>query len=196
MERLERNAWIGVLNWLSLSILVLLGLCANNQMLHTQWYWFFIFPFYMTKMLQCMDSQKIKKIKCCNIIICVYFNLAKKCVYIYILLLFSLFLSSLHIFMQINTCNGWYCDQFTPNSPNSPKIWTENWTGWYIFLLFSLIYNIYIYIYWIFNYIAFENLGTRVRAQKIHIELPKILVSLLQGFSSIVAPLWTITWYA
>ena len=144
MERLERNVWIGVLNWLSLSILVLLGLCANNQMLHTQWYWFFIFPFYMTKMLQCMDSQKIK---CCNIIICVYFNLAKKCVYIYILLLFSLFLSSLHIFMQINTCNGWYCDQFTPNSPNSPKIWTENWTGWYIFLLFSLIYNIYIYIY-------------------------------------------------
>ena len=83
MERLERNAWIGVLNWLSLSILVLLGLCANNQMLHTQWYWFFIFPFYMTKMLQCMDSQKIKKIKCCNIIICVYFNLAKKCVYIF-----------------------------------------------------------------------------------------------------------------
>ncbi|XP_050243381.1 beta-galactosidase 15-like [Quercus robur] len=32
---------------------------------------------------------------------------------------------------MINTCNGWYCDQFTPNSPNSPKIWTENWTGWY-----------------------------------------------------------------
>ncbi|KAK7839755.1 beta-galactosidase 15 [Quercus suber] len=32
---------------------------------------------------------------------------------------------------MINTCNGWYCDQFKPNSPNSPKIWTENWTGWY-----------------------------------------------------------------
>ncbi|XP_062166454.1 beta-galactosidase 15-like [Alnus glutinosa] len=32
---------------------------------------------------------------------------------------------------MINTCNGWYCDQFTPNNPNSPKMWTENWTGWY-----------------------------------------------------------------
>ncbi|CAK9171385.1 unnamed protein product [Ilex paraguariensis] len=32
---------------------------------------------------------------------------------------------------MINTCNGWYCDQFTPNSPNSPKMWTENWTGWF-----------------------------------------------------------------
>ncbi|KAL0402362.1 UNVERIFIED_CONTAM: Beta-galactosidase 15 [Sesamum latifolium] len=32
---------------------------------------------------------------------------------------------------HINTCNGWYCDQFTPNNPNSPKMWTENWTGWF-----------------------------------------------------------------
>ncbi|KAJ9183730.1 hypothetical protein P3X46_007542 [Hevea brasiliensis] len=24
---------------------------------------------------------------------------------------------------MINTCNGWYCDSFTPNNPNSPKIW-------------------------------------------------------------------------
>ncbi|KAK6941269.1 D-galactoside/L-rhamnose binding SUEL lectin domain [Dillenia turbinata] len=32
---------------------------------------------------------------------------------------------------MINTCNGWYCDQFTPNSPSSPKMWTENWTGWF-----------------------------------------------------------------
>ncbi|XP_073066891.1 LOW QUALITY PROTEIN: beta-galactosidase 15-like [Primulina eburnea] len=31
----------------------------------------------------------------------------------------------------INTCNGFYCDQFTPNNPNSPKMWTENWTGWF-----------------------------------------------------------------
>ncbi|PKA55078.1 Beta-galactosidase 8 [Apostasia shenzhenica] len=35
----------------------------------------------------------------------------------------------------INTCNGFYCDQFTPNSDNKPKIWTENWSGW--FLLFG-----------------------------------------------------------
>ncbi|KAJ7968478.1 Beta-galactosidase [Quillaja saponaria] len=32
----------------------------------------------------------------------------------------------------INTCNGFYCDQFTPNSPNKPKIWTENYSGWFL----------------------------------------------------------------
>ncbi|EEF46242.1 beta-galactosidase, putative [Ricinus communis] len=32
---------------------------------------------------------------------------------------------------MINTCYGWYCDQFTPNTANSPKKWTENWTGWF-----------------------------------------------------------------
>ncbi|GMP98707.1 hypothetical protein CsSME_00046496 [Camellia sinensis var. sinensis] len=32
----------------------------------------------------------------------------------------------------INTCNGFYCDQFTPNSANKPKMWTENWTGWFL----------------------------------------------------------------
>ncbi|XP_055959705.1 beta-galactosidase 8 isoform X2 [Mercurialis annua] len=31
----------------------------------------------------------------------------------------------------INTCNGFYCDQFTPNSKNKPKFWTENWSGWF-----------------------------------------------------------------
>ncbi|KAH8505498.1 hypothetical protein H0E87_012651 [Populus deltoides] len=31
----------------------------------------------------------------------------------------------------INTCNGFYCNTFTPNNPKSPKMWTENWTGWY-----------------------------------------------------------------
>ncbi|KAK4419298.1 Beta-galactosidase [Sesamum alatum] len=31
---------------------------------------------------------------------------------------------------MINTCNGWYCDQFSPNR-NIPKMWTENWSGWY-----------------------------------------------------------------
>ncbi|CAI8596193.1 unnamed protein product [Vicia faba] len=30
----------------------------------------------------------------------------------------------------INTCNGFYCDQFTPNSDNKPKMWTENYSGW------------------------------------------------------------------
>ncbi|XP_073112752.1 beta-galactosidase 1-like isoform X2 [Elaeis guineensis] len=32
---------------------------------------------------------------------------------------------------MINTCNGYYCDNFTPNNPNSPKFWTENWLGWF-----------------------------------------------------------------
>ncbi|CAL1397860.1 unnamed protein product [Linum trigynum] len=31
----------------------------------------------------------------------------------------------------INTCNGFYCDQFTPNSPSKPKFWTENYPGWF-----------------------------------------------------------------
>ncbi|CAL0332422.1 unnamed protein product [Lupinus luteus] len=31
----------------------------------------------------------------------------------------------------INTCNGFYCDYFTPNSDHKPKMWTEAWTGWF-----------------------------------------------------------------
>ncbi|KAL2630274.1 hypothetical protein R1flu_014960 [Riccia fluitans] len=31
----------------------------------------------------------------------------------------------------INTCNGYYCDEFTPNAHNKPKMWTENWAGWF-----------------------------------------------------------------
>ncbi|ERN18154.1 hypothetical protein AMTR_s00054p00133410 [Amborella trichopoda] len=31
----------------------------------------------------------------------------------------------------INTCNSFYCDQFTPNSNSKPKFWTENWPGWF-----------------------------------------------------------------
>ncbi|XP_019444794.1 PREDICTED: beta-galactosidase 3-like isoform X1 [Lupinus angustifolius] len=31
----------------------------------------------------------------------------------------------------INTCNGFYCDQFTPNKPYKPTIWTEAWSGWF-----------------------------------------------------------------
>ncbi|MED6122823.1 hypothetical protein PIB30_043501 [Stylosanthes scabra] len=32
---------------------------------------------------------------------------------------------------MLNSCNGFYCDQFYPNSQNKPKMWTENWTGWF-----------------------------------------------------------------
>ncbi|CAM6085259.1 unnamed protein product [Calypogeia fissa] len=31
----------------------------------------------------------------------------------------------------INTCNGFYCEDFIPNSPTKPKFWTENWAGWF-----------------------------------------------------------------
>ncbi|KAI3448012.1 hypothetical protein Pfo_004677 [Paulownia fortunei] len=31
----------------------------------------------------------------------------------------------------INTCNGFYCDYFSPNKPYKPAIWTEAWTGWF-----------------------------------------------------------------
>ncbi|KAL5075138.1 hypothetical protein RYX36_014122 [Vicia faba] len=38
----------------------------------------------------------------------------------------------------IDTCNSFYCDQFTPTSPNRPKIWTENWPGWLVYILTQL----------------------------------------------------------
>uniref|UniRef100_A0A5B7BY93 Beta-galactosidase n=1 Tax=Davidia involucrata TaxID=16924 RepID=A0A5B7BY93_DAVIN len=31
----------------------------------------------------------------------------------------------------IDTCNGYYCEGFTPNKNYKPKMWTEAWTGWY-----------------------------------------------------------------
>ncbi|KAH9711205.1 Beta-galactosidase 3 [Citrus sinensis] len=31
----------------------------------------------------------------------------------------------------INSCNGFYCDAFTPNQPYKPTIWTEAWSGWF-----------------------------------------------------------------
>ncbi|EOA26226.1 hypothetical protein CARUB_v100167701mg, partial [Capsella rubella] len=31
----------------------------------------------------------------------------------------------------IDTCNGFYCEGFKPNSDKKPKLWTENWTGWF-----------------------------------------------------------------
>ncbi|ONM40722.1 Beta-galactosidase 1 [Zea mays] len=31
----------------------------------------------------------------------------------------------------INTCNGFYCDWFSPNKPHKPTMWTEAWTSWY-----------------------------------------------------------------
>ncbi|CAM6098491.1 unnamed protein product [Calypogeia fissa] len=31
----------------------------------------------------------------------------------------------------IDTCNGFYCDDYVPNAYGKPKMWTENWTGWF-----------------------------------------------------------------
>ncbi|PQM35742.1 beta-galactosidase 3 [Prunus yedoensis var. nudiflora] len=31
----------------------------------------------------------------------------------------------------INTCNGFYCDYFSPNRGYKPTLWTEAWTGWF-----------------------------------------------------------------
>eukprot|EP00250_Pteridium_aquilinum_P020890 c24980_g1_i1 orf=215-2560(+) len=31
----------------------------------------------------------------------------------------------------INTFNSYYADTFTPNGDDKPKMWTENWTGWF-----------------------------------------------------------------
>lgn len=31
----------------------------------------------------------------------------------------------------IDTCNGFYCEGFKPNKDYKPKMFTENWTGWY-----------------------------------------------------------------
>ncbi|KAJ4954849.1 hypothetical protein NE237_011632 [Protea cynaroides] len=31
----------------------------------------------------------------------------------------------------IDSCNGFYCDGFRPNSYKKPALWTEDWNGWY-----------------------------------------------------------------
>ncbi|KAH0467917.1 hypothetical protein IEQ34_002950 [Dendrobium chrysotoxum] len=31
----------------------------------------------------------------------------------------------------VNTCNGFFCDGFSPNKPYKPDMWTEAWTGWF-----------------------------------------------------------------
>uniref|UniRef100_A0A7N2LSV3 Beta-galactosidase n=1 Tax=Quercus lobata TaxID=97700 RepID=A0A7N2LSV3_QUELO len=36
------------------------------------------------------------------------------------------------IYLPINTCNGFYCERFSPNSPSKPKMWTENYSGWFL----------------------------------------------------------------
>jgi hypothetical protein len=40
------------------------------------------------------------------------------------------------VIFQINACNGFYCDSFTPNQLYKPTMWTEAWSGWYVSLPF------------------------------------------------------------
>jgi hypothetical protein len=37
----------------------------------------------------------------------------------------------------IDACNGYYCDGFKPNSRTKPVLWTEDWDGWYVFVMQS-----------------------------------------------------------
>ncbi|WCJ32211.1 Beta-galactosidase [Euphorbia peplus] len=32
---------------------------------------------------------------------------------------------------MVSACNGYYCDQWYPKSNSTPKVWTENWVGWF-----------------------------------------------------------------
>ncbi|GFP93194.1 beta-galactosidase [Phtheirospermum japonicum] len=32
---------------------------------------------------------------------------------------------------MIDSCNGFYCENYTPNKPYKPKMFTEDWSGWY-----------------------------------------------------------------
>ncbi|XP_027346417.1 beta-galactosidase 8-like [Abrus precatorius] len=41
----------------------------------------------------------------------------------------------------INTCNGFYCDQFRPNSKTKPKIWTEGYNGWFLYFGGAVAYR-------------------------------------------------------
>ncbi|KAK7262331.1 hypothetical protein RJT34_29899 [Clitoria ternatea] len=41
----------------------------------------------------------------------------------------------------INTCNGFYCDEFTPNSKAKPKIWTEGYNGWFLYFGGAVAYR-------------------------------------------------------
>nr|XP_027105178.1 beta-galactosidase 6-like [Coffea arabica] len=41
----------------------------------------------------------------------------------------------------INTCNGFYCDGFTPNSPSKPAMWTENYPGWFLAFGYPIPYR-------------------------------------------------------
>jgi hypothetical protein len=33
------------------------------------------------------------------------------------------------VFFQINACNDFYCDSFSPNKPYKPTMWTKAWSG-------------------------------------------------------------------
>ena len=58
---------------------------------------------------------------------------------------------------QINTCNGFYCDSFSPNKPYKPTIWTEAWSGWYVYSAYLLgkLPGLLSYYKWKYNRLTF-----------------------------------------
>lgn len=52
----------------------------------------------------------------------------------------SLYLNIFYLVLQINACNGFYCDGFKPNSYGKPTLWTEDWNGWLLFCLFFCLF--------------------------------------------------------
>lgn len=104
--------------------------------------------------------------------------------------------------IQIDTCNGFYCDQYTPNSNNKPKMWTENWSGWYNFRnAWSLLNCIVVLCLVSLGCLTFpacvvnKTPGSLHSVILCHIDLQKMLLLLLHAFTSSGEPSRTITWY-
>jgi len=54
------------------------------------------------------------------------------------LFLKTILVTPINLFLsQIDACNGYYCDGFKPNSRTKPVLWTEDWDGWYVFVVQS-----------------------------------------------------------
>lgn len=62
---------------------------------------------------------------------------------------------------QIEACNDFFCDAFTPKDKGSPKIWAENWTGWsVIFIFIILLEKLVIFIKFSNEYFRFRRWGS------------------------------------
>lgn len=128
MDLLLKAISSGQQAWLCLWILEFPGLCASKQML--------LIPLWVYFTLWLINSESLHVHVCgkqSNLsyrlqpALCLLpIRISHTCLFDILCFFFLIFLK----FFQINTCNGFYCDQFTPNSKNKPKMWTENWSGW------------------------------------------------------------------